>query len=112
MVKLRACFVNHKVARYTCVTPPSIHMRLDEEATRTAAAAATVTIPGQVSPSGDPIPAVSTEFTSSLRNSIRQQPSMSSQSFSLDSPSLPSQILSSDIPSTPSPTHDPHSIRW
>ncbi|CAI5713324.1 unnamed protein product [Peronospora destructor] len=80
MVKLRACFANHKVARYNRVTPPSIRMRQDEEATRTAAAAATITIP--------------------------DQPSASARNSSLDSTTTPRQTLSSDIPPTPSPTHD------
>ncbi|CAI5721079.1 unnamed protein product [Peronospora destructor] len=69
--ELRACFVNHKEARYNRVTPPSIRLRQEEEAARKAAESAEVSRSDTVSPSGAPIPQ---QFVSSLREAICRPP--------------------------------------
>ena len=62
MVRLRACFVYHKVARYNRITPSSIRLRQEEDAARKAADSAAAPISDQVLISDNLILAVSTGF--------------------------------------------------
>ncbi|TDH69610.1 hypothetical protein CCR75_008862 [Bremia lactucae] len=67
MVDLRPCFINHKVARYNRVTPPSIRLRHEQvKAKKTAEDLNSRTLPR--SPSGDLPPG---PIHSSLRQSLK-----------------------------------------
>ncbi|CAI5717567.1 unnamed protein product [Peronospora effusa] len=66
MVTLSPCFINHKVARYNRVTPPSIRQRQASRATPPAAPSSTVANPSPESPSGDR----QSHYESSLRQAI------------------------------------------
>lgn len=72
MVMLRSCFVNHKVARYNRVTPPSILLRQAEDAARRQAEASRPSNPDDASPSGMASQDVQTGFSSSLKQSIQR----------------------------------------
>ncbi|RLN58204.1 hypothetical protein BBJ28_00025010 [Nothophytophthora sp. Chile5] len=90
MTELRPCFVNHKVARYNRVTPPSILARQAEEETNNSAQAP----PSETAKEGPP-----TGFSSSLKESIRstQQPKDGDDSSKKSSESL-SDGEKDDIP--------------
>ena len=104
MVKLRACFVNHKVARYNRVTPPSIRLRQEEEAARQALESADSPSSDPLPPSGATIPTEPKGFVSTLRESICRTPPDSLLDSSLDSlldtPDDPVAPSDHDIPPT------------
>ena len=66
MVTLSPCFINHKVARYNRVTPPSIQQRQAARAVPPAAPSPSSAHPSPGSPSGD----VQLHFESTLRQTI------------------------------------------
>ncbi|POM66270.1 Hypothetical protein PHPALM_17897 [Phytophthora palmivora] len=106
MVKLRPCFINHKIARYNRVTPPSIQRRQEEEKARQAAEKAhkqqessTPDVPtsSETDPAGIPSEDKTSGFTSSLRKVIRQETDASSTNTDGNDPSS-SDMVDDDIP--------------
>uniref|UniRef100_A0AAV1V1X9 Uncharacterized protein n=1 Tax=Peronospora matthiolae TaxID=2874970 RepID=A0AAV1V1X9_9STRA len=104
MVKLRACFVNHKVASYNRVKPPSILLRQEADAARKATESAASSPSSLFSPSGAPIPSDPKGYVSSLRESICRMPPDLPADSPLDS-SLDLKADSSGYPVAPS-DHD------
>lgn len=99
MVKLRACFVNHKVARYNRVTPPSIRLRQEEEVARQAAESTRSPVSDTAALSSAPIQSDLQGFASSLKESIGRMARVSSLDIPLDS-----LLDSSAYPVAPSDT--------
>ncbi|KAF4027978.1 Reverse transcriptase (RNA-dependent DNA polymerase) [Phytophthora infestans] len=71
MIQLRACFVNHKVARYNRVTPPSILARQAADVARKDADSDPRRAQDQGTPAEDPSQDLPAGYTSSLQQSIQ-----------------------------------------
>ncbi|KAL7694057.1 hypothetical protein Plhal304r1_c002g0005481 [Plasmopara halstedii] len=102
MFLLRPCFANHKVARYNRVTPPSIRLRQEEEANRSAADPSSTPTLDLVPSFKDSNTPNSSRFESSLRKSIRQL----TPDSTLDDATTQDNPTSSGPSITPSPFHD------